>query len=271
MKADQERKCSKCNVLYPLTDEYFSVREDKGVKRYRRNCRLCAKQHRKKYYEDNKEDVLMKGRIWKQNNKERRRDTHKTYYENNREAILEKCREYYHNTKDKTRERKRQYRIANREHRNKRRKERYLLNKEKEKTNQKEWYVQNKTKHYENGQKWRANNKEKTSQHRSKRRALVNGSKVHYTAKDVTRVYHHHRGRCFYCGEKISKNYHIEHIIPLSRGGSNGCGNITIACIVCNSKKGQKYIMEWKLQNKRIAPAHSGDGAISWIHVQDCN
>ncbi len=49
------------------------------------------------------------------------------------------------------------------------------------------------------------------------------------------------RHRCGYCltSQQVSgAQMHIEHIIPLSRGGSSDEGNLWLACAWCNSYKG---------------------------------
>jgi 5-methylcytosine-specific restriction endonuclease McrA len=42
--------------------------------------------------------------------------------------------------------------------------------------------------------------------------------------------------RCAYCGEKLQKP-HIDHVIPLSRGGLHTMSNVVPACVSCNSRK----------------------------------
>ena len=46
--------------------------------------------------------------------------------------------------------------------------------------------------------------------------------------------------KCIFC--KTTKNLTIDHIIPLSRGGTNALKNIQILCKTCNEKKGDKVI-----------------------------
>lgn len=49
---------------------------------------------------------------------------------------------------------------------------------------------------------------------------------------------------CFYCG--ADKKLEGDHIIPLSRGGSNVPANIATACRACNLSKGTKSLEEWQ-------------------------
>lgn len=74
------------------------------------------------------------------------------------------------------------------------------------------------------------------------KRAKVEGE---YTASDVRRILSDQRRRCYYCEQRL-KLYHVDHFIPLSRGGSNWPDNIVIACETCNYEKRAKMPWEWK-------------------------
>lgn len=52
------------------------------------------------------------------------------------------------------------------------------------------------------------------------------------------------RGKCYYCGCKLEK-YHIEHVVPLSRGGSDRPENKVLSCPECNYRKKDKLPHEW--------------------------
>lgn len=47
------------------------------------------------------------------------------------------------------------------------------------------------------------------------------------------------KGLCFYCDGSLD-NYHIDHIIPLSKGGEHQLHNLVLSCPTCNLKKGNK-------------------------------
>lgn len=43
---------------------------------------------------------------------------------------------------------------------------------------------------------------------------------------------------CYLCGERLrSGNFHVEHIIPKSRGGTDNANNLALACSPCNRRK----------------------------------
>ena len=51
---------------------------------------------------------------------------------------------------------------------------------------------------------------------------------------------------CAYCGKKLTKyNATIDHLIPLSRGGTDFCWNLVWCCAPCNYSKGSKLLSEW--------------------------
>lgn len=50
---------------------------------------------------------------------------------------------------------------------------------------------------------------------------------------------------CRYCGETDAP-FEIDHILPVSRGGSNDPDNLALACFPCNRAKGSKLIEEWQ-------------------------
>ena len=50
---------------------------------------------------------------------------------------------------------------------------------------------------------------------------------------------------CTYCGTDEGP-FDIDHILPLSRGGTNDPSNLTLACATCNRSKGAKTLREWR-------------------------
>jgi len=47
--------------------------------------------------------------------------------------------------------------------------------------------------------------------------------------------------RCYLCGEVVLINdRHVDHIVPLSRGGRHVASNLAVACAACNLSKSAK-------------------------------
>ena len=99
-------------------------------------------------------------------------------------------------------------------------------------------------KHNERNAKWREENPDyfkewkeknpeqakrlsKASKHRWRaKEAEAEGS---HTSGDLERIYELQRGRCAYCRIKLGGKYQVDHIIPLSKGGTNWPNNLQLA------------------------------------------
>lgn len=75
-----------------------------------------------------------------------------------------------------------------------------------------------------------------------KRRVSINKNKYQIIDKDMRKLY---SSPCTYCGSL--DNIQGDHVIPVSRGGYHGIGNLTPCCYKCNPSKGDRTIMEWRL------------------------
>ncbi len=51
--------------------------------------------------------------------------------------------------------------------------------------------------------------------------------------------------RCKYCGGHDGP-FHLDHVMPVSKGGKNEPDNLTVACQRCNISKGAKLLNEWR-------------------------
>lgn len=49
---------------------------------------------------------------------------------------------------------------------------------------------------------------------------------------------------CCYCGDEDGP-FHIDHVIPLSKGGASEPDNLAVACSLCNVRKKDKSLDEW--------------------------
>lgn len=54
-------------------------------------------------------------------------------------------------------------------------------------------------------------------------------------------------GVCYYCGREVGReNLTMDHIVPLSRGGTSTKGNIVACCKECNNRKKYLLPLEWE-------------------------
>jgi 5-methylcytosine-specific restriction endonuclease McrA len=60
-------------------------------------------------------------------------------------------------------------------------------------------------------------------------------------------VFQKNDGRCFYCHDelKIEGGWHLEHMIPISRGGSDDLDNLVPSCQTCNLSKHSRTAKEF--------------------------
>lgn len=70
-----------------------------------------------------------------------------------------------------------------------------------------------------------------------------------FTVENIKDLYAAQGARCYYCSIEIEDGYHIEHMIPLSRGGMNDVSNICLACAPCNLSKNTKTAEEFQRAN----------------------
>jgi len=59
------------------------------------------------------------------------------------------------------------------------------------------------------------------------------------------RLYKAQNGLCNGCGSELNES-HLDHVMPLSRGGTNTDDNVQLLCPRCNLSKGTKTMEEWK-------------------------
>lgn len=69
------------------------------------------------------------------------------------------------------------------------------------------------------------------------RRALKRAAKGTHTAADIHNLLALQRKKCVACHKSIAKGYHVDHIVPLSSGGSNDKYNLQLLCSNCNQTK----------------------------------
>lgn len=97
---------------------------------------------------------------------------------------------------------------------------------------------------------WKLKNKGKryqkhTATKNAKRRTRLSNSSGNYDESDIDRQYKIQGAICWWCNKPLPKKYHIDHRIPLSRGGHNNPSNIVLSCPRCNLTKGSKLPEEW--------------------------
>jgi 5-methylcytosine-specific restriction endonuclease McrA len=159
----------------------------------------------------------MRARLTEEEKKERKRNCDRRYNLNNKERVAYRKKKYQEEHRD----------IAN-------------LSSIKYREN-------NKDKVRERTNSWRSRNPEMAKLQVNRRRSLrYDNESFRLTGSDIKRAFNMQIGRCFWCDKKL-QNYHVDHIIPIGRGGRHSIGNIVISCPSCNSIKSNKLPVEFKI------------------------
>jgi 5-methylcytosine-specific restriction endonuclease McrA len=89
-------------------------------------------------------------------------------------------------------------------------------------------------------------NRERYRAYWRNRWARKHASEGNLTPEDIQAQFKRQKGKCYYCNNPLGDDYELDHVVPLSRGGSNLPDNIVMACKPCNRSKHDKLPHEWK-------------------------
>jgi 5-methylcytosine-specific restriction endonuclease McrA len=86
--------------------------------------------------------------------------------------------------------------------------------------------------------KWWKKNPGKRRIYNHNRRFKYGTGKAGYSVADIDDIFNMQGGRCAYCRtELLKEKFHVDHIMPVSKGGSNLRSNLQILCKKCNQAK----------------------------------
>ncbi len=104
----------------------------------------------------------------------------------------------------------------------------------------KEYRENNKERLSLQSKEYRKNRPEQTNARKQRRRAKLLEVGGSYSAKEWNELKRKYGNLCLCCREE--KPLTVDHVIPLSKGGTNDIDNIQPLCVSCNSRKGTKEI-----------------------------
>lgn len=96
---------------------------------------------------------------------------------------------------------------------------------------------------------WAANNKDKLRAYDHNYRARLRNAEGVLTSQVILSVLATYGELCLKCGS--TKNIEIDHVVPLSRGGTNLFDNLQPLCKSCNSGKGGRNDADYRPQGRR--------------------
>lgn len=114
--------------------------------------------------------------------------------------------------------------------------ESYERHRDKVKQRAADWAAANDERRREIRQEWKRRNPDLVREHTQRRRAQLMDAFVEPV--DRRKVYLRDAGLCRICGQPVEPEaFEIDHIIPLSRGGTHEMGNVQAAHPSCNRRK----------------------------------
>jgi len=214
-----EKQCSKCGET-KSTCEFGKNRKHKDG--LRSQCKTCTAEANKIYRDSHLEQIAF--------NKKRYNDAHRKqiaahgrrYYETHRKQIAAYAKRWYEENRERDAENSKRYRESHREEKRECERRRY------------------------------AENPEVSAAKARTRRARIAGAAVEDL--DIQEVFDYWGPMCAYCGS--TDDLTLDHIVPLSQGGSHSFDNLCVACRSCNASKGAKKLIEWmwcKARNHELA------------------
>ena len=161
-----------------------------------------------------------------------RKEYLKKYRLAHKEKLSEQCRINYIRNAEERKEQARIYRIR--------------IGKAKIAEGQRNWYLKNREKKIKKSCDYIKNNKIRHQIYRENRRATKKAtSDDSVKNKSINEKLLYQQNQCVYCKCDISFEFHIDHIIPLSRNGEHTINNIQLLCPECNRRKNAKTHEEY--------------------------
>ena len=199
------KRCTKCGNEFLATTEFFHKRGDRDA--FRSHCRACV-------HEANRTRLQQRRTENPDWAREKGRSDQKLFRQRNsaRVSVNDRARRRRRFEKDPDRERARERRKWHR------------------------WIVNNRDK-----QRVRV----RRSQDKRRQYKFQNTVGPAFTVRDVELQRKAQNNHCWWCSKALKDTYHIDHRIPLSRGGSNSAENICLTCPTCNLSKNNKLPWEW--------------------------
>lgn len=227
-----EKSCCRCQQVKPAADFPKARRETDGLKAY---CKECGKADRADWYRHNADREKAKVVAYQKENPDKAKMWQKKAQENGRAKFNAKKAQRYQNKKEEIRSSIRLKYASDNTFRSA--------------------IINDRIKHYwvdpEKGRQksaaWRRANPDKRRAFSNAYRARKVSAPGECSGDDWIAILNYHNGRCAYClrCEAEAGTLAMEHMLPLSRGGTNDPDNIVPGCKSCNSSKNDKTPLEF--------------------------
>lgn len=222
-----QKRCSKCGEIKPRTEEHFQKHKTTRDG-FRPECKACTAAAKHAYY-------------WA--DPEKRRKAKRDGYAKDPEKYRQRTRDFKKDNPEYSKEYNKKWKANHPEY---------------------DWRGYHREWERNNPDKTKKYNQDTRKKHplimRMRGRISMMKSKAKRLNKDIgdwrradlLRMHEEQNGKCAYCGITISWNMphdiHVDHIQPLSKGGSNELDNLALACADCNLSKGDNLLTDWMVK-----------------------
>jgi 5-methylcytosine-specific restriction endonuclease McrA len=201
--------CTKCGEAKPATPEFFTRRNRRGRTELRESCKACDRERRVKAWRENLEENRARMREYMNARRLADPDAFNAYRREHRARRMAEGRPIKHAPVPAERMRVYAKRSYDRMDPAKKR----------------EMFRKNVLRGH------------------ARRAHIKSGEKI--TPADIDAQRGRQANRCWWCGETLGADAHIDHVIALSRGGLHSRNNIVLACKPCNLRKNAKMPHEF--------------------------
>lgn len=219
--------CSSCGQYKPTSEFYKCKGCTDGL---RGECKACVSAKQKKYNAEHAEEISAhKRKRYQEADAVERARKMAAYYRENSEVMKKRAKDWEIANKAYVKQRKAKYWQDNRQS--------LLASKARYKSENAEIIRTRRA-------AWYAEHKERLRPQRKILKALRRGA-GRLSRGIVERLMTMQRSKCACCHTSLADGYHLDHITPLAKGGTNADHNMQLLCPRCNLSKSAKDPIEF--------------------------
>lgn len=218
---DNSRIIKICNLCKEkkLLDCFYKHKHNPDGFTY--SCKECIKIRVNKWYYNNLESTKYQRKQYREKNKTKIKKNKQEYYKHNKKRIKLKVFNYYNSNHA------------------------IILNKSRE------YYNKNRETSLASRRQWNIDNPERRREQRWLYKVRKKKQLGFLPKKYIDLLWYNQKGLCYYCQCNLEiSGKHIEHMLPLSRGGLHDISNICLSCPNCNLSKGTKTDKEFLISHR---------------------